>query len=46
MFVIAGTVAVTAAVVACLIAVVRGDSPTTPPRSHHDEIAHHSMHVD
>jgi hypothetical protein len=43
MFIVA--VAATAAVITGLIAVVRGDSPTTPPRSHHDEVDHHSMYV-
>lgn len=45
MFVIAGTVAITAAVIARLVAVVRADRPITPPRSHHHEIDQYSMRV-
>ena len=43
MFVIAGTVAITAAVIARLVVVVRGDRPSSPPRSHDHEIAPFSM---
>jgi hypothetical protein len=45
MFVIAGTVAVTAAVIARLVAVVRADRPITPPRSHHHERDQYSMRI-
>jgi hypothetical protein len=45
MFVIAGLVAVTAAVIAHLIAVVRADRPISPPRSHHHEIDPHTMRI-
>lgn len=44
MFVIAGTIAVTAAVVARLIGVVQDDRPTSPPRSDH-ELDRHSMRI-
>ena len=45
MFVIAGTVAVTAAVIARLITAIRTDRPTAPPRSHHHEIDPFTMRV-
>ena len=45
MIVIAGAVAVTAAVVARLISDVRGDRPSSPPRSHHHDIDQHSMRI-
>jgi hypothetical protein len=44
MFVIAGTLAVTAAVIARLVGVVQDDRPTSPPRSDH-ELDRHSMRV-
>jgi hypothetical protein len=44
MFIIAGTIAVTAAVVVRLIGVVQDDRPTSPPRSGHD-LDRHSMRI-
>lgn len=44
MFVIAASIAVSAAVVARLITFVRDDRPSTPPRSHH-ELDRHSMRI-
>ena len=45
MFVIAGTIAVTAAVVARLITAVRDDRPSSPPRSHHRDIDQYPMRI-
>lgn len=45
MFVIAGAVAVSAAVIIRFISAVRADRPTSPPRSHQHEIDPYSMRL-